>query len=564
MEASTTIRRMMQGNRIIVPDYQRAYSWDTDPENKEHRRQVNAFLIDLEDYLRSEVSTPYYFGHFLYENIGENKYAIIDGQQRLTTITIFLSALFRHLESIRPLTDEELDLREDMLCRRKEYRFSTVQYDNQLYKDYVIEGCKNDRNGIVTTSGNRIADAYDFLYKKVSEMDEEYVIKLMNAVAKASCTTHIVDREAEAIQMFIFQNDRGKKPSNLEVIKALFMYTIHIYGGDETTGLLEEVKSRFENIYRSISSIENFVNEDAVLAHTLKVYYNSLWETDSMERVTAELESNNRLQFIHDFSMYLECSFNNLVMLNKDRINDVNIEGSLLCGNYDIVLPFYIKAYSQGFAISEISKMAKSLGDLMLRDAIVKTRAELQSRLQPVFRDFSSANQIVDRIQEMKDTDDRWLGYWSNASLKPALEANWYGSGSHKLAKIILWKYENYLITKEGKTGYSPISFSSIEKPNLEHIAPQTENGEKEAAGYDTYDDDFRNNYLCSLGNFLLLSGSHNDSIGNKPFEAKRNTYTQLRQQREIQDLTAADHTWTRDKIAKRKQVIVDFFLENL
>lgn len=561
MEASTTIRRMMQGNRIIVPDYQRAYSWDTDPENKDHRRQVNAFLTDLEDYLRSEVSTPYYFGHFLYENIGENRYAIIDGQQRLTTITIFLSVLFRYLENIRPLTDEELDLREDMLCRRKEYRFSTVQYDNQLYKDYVIDGCKNDRNGIVTTSGKRIADAYDFLYKKVSEMDEEYVIKLLNAVAKASCTTHIVNKEAEAIQMFIFQNDRGKKPSNLEVIKALFMYTIHIYGGEEAKGLLEEVKSRFENIYRSISSIENFVNEDAVLSHTLKVYYNSLWESDSMERITAELGSDERLQFIHDFCISLERSFNNLVILNEDRIYDVNIEGSLLCGNYDIVLPFYIKAYTQSFVKSEISKMAKSLGDLMLRDAIVKTRAELQSRLQPVFRNFSSADQIVDRIQEMKDTTDGWLGYWSNASVKSVLEANWY---DHKLAKIILWKYENYLITKEGKAGYSPISFSSIEKPNLEHIAPQTENGEKEAAGYDTYDDDFRNNYLCSLGNFLLLSGSHNDSIGNKPFEAKRNTYTQLRQQREIQDLTVADHTWTRDKIAKRKQVIIDFFLENL
>lgn len=563
MKESTTIRCMMQGNRIIVPDYQRAYSWDTDPEDKDHRRQVNAFLIDLEDYIRSEVPTPYYFGHFLYENIDEDRYAIIDGQQRLTTITIFLSALFRHLKNIRTLTDEEATLYEYMLFRHKGYNFSTVQYDNQLYRDYVIDGCKTDRNGIVTTSGKRIADAYDFLYKKVSEMDEECVVKLINAVANASCTTHIVNGEAEAIQMFIFQNDRGKKPSNLEVIKALFMYTIHIYGKGNTKVLLEEVKSRFENIYRSISSIENFVKEDTVLTNTLRVYYNKLDESDSMGKITAELGSDERLQFIHDFCISLEHSFNNLVRLNNDRIHDVNIEGSLLCGNYDIVLPFYIKAYSQGFATSEISKMAKSLGDLTLRDAIVKTRADLSYRLNGTFKDFDSADQIVERVQQMKDTNDGWWGYWSNASLKPALEANWYG-GSHKLAKIILWKYENYLITKEGKAGYSPISFSSIEKPNLEHIAPQTENGEKEAAGYDTYDDDFRNNYLCSLGNFLLLSGSHNDSIGNKPFEAKRNTYTQLRQQREIQDLTAADHTWTRDKIAKRKQVIVDFFLENL
>ena len=52
MEASTTIRGMIQGNTIFVPDYQRAYSWETDLEGKK-RKQVNVFLEDLEDYLTS-------------------------------------------------------------------------------------------------------------------------------------------------------------------------------------------------------------------------------------------------------------------------------------------------------------------------------------------------------------------------------------------------------------------------------------------------------------------------------------------------------------------------------
>ena len=56
----------------------------------------------------------------------------------------------------------------------------------------------------------------------------------------ASCTTHIVKNEAEAIQMFIFQNNRGKTPSNLEIIKAQFLYNVHLYGGaeDEKADLL--------------------------------------------------------------------------------------------------------------------------------------------------------------------------------------------------------------------------------------------------------------------------------------------------------------------------------------
>ena len=100
MEASTTILGMTGGNIILVPDYQRAYSWDTNEDKSSSKKQVNTFLEDLEDYLHSEVSTPYYFGHFLFERLADHKYAIIDGQQRLTTITIFISALFASIAVI--------------------------------------------------------------------------------------------------------------------------------------------------------------------------------------------------------------------------------------------------------------------------------------------------------------------------------------------------------------------------------------------------------------------------------------------------------------------------------
>lgn len=68
MESSTTIIGMTRGNLIFVPDYQRAYSWDTGKKDSDLKKQVNTFLNDLQDYLRSDVVTPYYFGHFLYDN----------------------------------------------------------------------------------------------------------------------------------------------------------------------------------------------------------------------------------------------------------------------------------------------------------------------------------------------------------------------------------------------------------------------------------------------------------------------------------------------------------------
>ena len=67
--------------------------------------------------------------------------------------------------------------------------------------------------------------------------------------------------------------------------------------------------------------------------------------------------------------------------------------------------------------------------------------------------------------------------------------------------------------------------YEEIEKPQLEHIAPQTPTkGEPIAAGYCEYDDEFKEKYLDCLGNYLLLSASHNCSIGNVPFADKRET----------------------------------------
>ena len=103
MEASTTIRKMMAGNKIVVPAYQRAYSWDTPIEKSDRNRQTDVFVSDLEEYSRSNAISPYYFGHFLFEEKTQY-FNVIDGQQRLTTIVIFLSALFAKLESIRALS----------------------------------------------------------------------------------------------------------------------------------------------------------------------------------------------------------------------------------------------------------------------------------------------------------------------------------------------------------------------------------------------------------------------------------------------------------------------------
>lgn len=119
METSTTIKQMLAGNRIFVPTYQKAYSWETEVEKSNSSKQTNVFLSGLEDYNKSSTTSPYYFGRFLFTETDKRTFAVTVGKQRLTTIVIFLSALFSRLGQIRPLNETELETFEDIIKKNQ-------------------------------------------------------------------------------------------------------------------------------------------------------------------------------------------------------------------------------------------------------------------------------------------------------------------------------------------------------------------------------------------------------------------------------------------------------------
>jgi hypothetical protein len=560
METSTTIRKMMHGNKIVVPSYQRAYSWETPVVGSTKRTHTDIFLTDLEEYKKSGAKSPYYFGHFLFEEKQE-MFCVIDGQQRLTTIVIFLAALFAKLRALRSLSEEEGEAYEDMVRRHSTVRFSTVHYDNQLFKDYVIEQTKADNNGIETESARRIVGAFDFFKKKLTDTTEEYLTTMLIIVSSATCTTHRVQNESEAIQMFIFQNDRGKRPSHLEIIKAQFMYNVHLHGHQDKDALIEEIKNRFEKIYRSIASIEYRIDEDDVLLYTLRVHFNSLWEADALDKIKRELSGSHPIGFIKTFTHSLSISFEHLsTFFGKHERQNMAIHSLVTLGGIAIAIPFVIKAYKFGLEIDDLGRLCGFLESVVLRDRLIGTRADLTSRLNDVFQKFTQDNSdirpIADLIDHLKIATDLWSAYWNNGAFAMSLQ----GGMDHALGKYLLWKYENHL-EKQGNDGYVPTRYDRIISPELEHIAPTAEPLVR-PHGYCDYDEEFVRQYLNCLGNYLLLSKSHNCSVGRVPFREKRETYIHNEQQREIQRLVPENGIWSKEIINNRKTKIIAFIME--
>lgn len=555
---------MLSGKSIAVPNYQRAYSWETDLTDK-NQKQVNTFLSDLQDYVNSQTSTPYYFGHFLFEERNINEYAIIDGQQRLTTTVIFISALYKCLKEIRK-SESLRDFDDDLyvaycntIKQGASYRFSTVEYDNQMFRDYVIDQTIHNRNEIDTVSKERIANAFDFFCNKLSDKTEEELLLLLEAITEASCTTHVVKDESEAVQMFIFQNNRGKEPTKLEIIKAQFMYHIHLHApAEETESILADTTERFEHIYKSISLIENYLDEDNILNYTVKIYRNNLGDISSTDFVNENLNKADSIAFIRDFTRLLASCFTQAAKFLQQERGNMVYHALLVSADKGIMFPFVIKAMRNGMEQDGLNLLAKSLEQIFLRNRIIGTRANLLWRLNKCYQEMgSNAMTVVNHIEWMKNRND-WWGYWNNEELARCLNMGM----NHQTAKFLLWKYENYLIAS-GKSGYSPVRYDSIETPHLEHIAPQTENKEADN-GYCPYDEDFYNRYLECLGNYLLLSGSHNMSLSNGRFQIKRESYTHLQQQLEVQRMTAQDQLWDKDKIRQRHTKIVDYLMQIL
>lgn len=532
---------------IKVPDYQRAYSWDD--------TQIEQFLLDIKEYIDKK-GINYYIGHFLFEKKDNEKIGyIIDGQQRLTTIIIFLSSAFEKIKKLNngELSAEELNIYKSIIENNGEIKFSTVDYDNKLFKERVIYREK----GVVkpdTQSQSRILEAVKYFNKKLEKETIENLINMVKIITNASCTLNEVLNQSEAVQMFIYQNDRGKHPTDLEIIKSLFMYNIHDCS-DNKINDLNYIKEKFETIYKNISYIENLVNENDVLRITLKTYYKNLNES-SIDRIKEDINdkvSKEKLDFIKSFTEELEKNFQYLKYFFEDEKKYLYIHSIITLGINIDLYPFIVGIYRFGINEDDKKKLIESLENLLIRMKIIGSRAYVTYRIGEPYKNFleeGDITSIIDIINEMKISTNYWWGHWNNDKLIASVENGVNGN----IAKFILWKYENSFGDRSFEFRYDK------EKINLEHIAPRIEPDTK-PHGYGDYNDEEFINLIYCLGNLILLSEKHNKSIGNTIFSEKYKTYTYLKQQEEIRNMVSENGTWGKSMIKKRKKKIVDFVM---
>ena len=555
MSNLNSISEILFGNSFLVPGYQRSYSWRVSKEGKE--KEVDQFLSDLKDFIKDLKLSNYYFGHFILKKQENGKFDIVDGQQRLTTITIFLSAALERIKGF----DLSNKIYGALVNLKFPFKLSTVVYDDQLFQDYVIEGRKEAKNSVKTLSQKRIVEAYDFFLKELQKVSDGAVHQLVAAVLNAYCSSVIVENEAEAMRIFIFENNRGKKLTNLDNLKSKLLIRISDdtklseYKKDE---LLKEIIQRFENIYRSILKFEDYLDEDNALKYSLNIHLNKF--SSSLDDLYKELQSEKGIETVRAFTGTLQYCSEILGKFFEESKTNVNLQYVIKLSNEDNVLySFILKSRLSGLSFEDekFLNLLNALESLFVRSRITGTRAYVESRLSDEFSEFNPIK-VVDRINWMKKQNG-WYGYWNDDAFLNSIG----GYIDRYTSKLLLWKYENYLRELDQNSSYGNLLFDDIKGPQLEHIAPITKPTEVPESGYGEYDEEFKRDYLDSIGNHLLLSGRHNGSIGNRPFDEKRKSYSHLYQQREVQEMTKNGEPWYKKQIDDRKNKIIKFLLDS-
>lgn len=539
----------------IIPVYQRAYSWD--------REQWKALLDDLKE--QTQGGNDYFFGNILLETIKEDReYEIIDGQQRLTTLTILIRAILNILrERVKEGVEIDFTIEDKISLYFKSNgnkKLRPVDYDRACYDTLIIDG--SDSFEVSTISQRKIKDAKIFFMKEFQKEKTETILKLLAKIESTQLNTIALAHKKDAALMFELQNNRGKDLTNMEKLKSYFMYQMYVYSlPEETNSNIESISNIFKLIYLLVNDIK--LHEDSILIYHCNAYTKKGYAYRTLEDIKEEYKkSSDKVQWIIKFTEELHTTFSNIKKL--ENCNDIYLTKLRSLKIPAFVYPFFIKGYKYfGHDASKMNKLFHIIEILVFRYNLINSRADIIARLNEILLGFKGDVDNL-KVTLKNKLNESW--YWGDERTKSYLNEWMY---ENSVLNYILWEYESSIQNK----GYV-VGQMKLVNEQIEHISPQKPpNNEKISSGYEVtdkneYTEEFIKDYLNCLGNLMLISGSHNASIGNKPFTEKLNSYKQnplLNQQGEINTLKSGDDNnplWDSVAIRKRHNIILNFAIK--
>lgn len=574
---------------FAVPPYQREYSW-----NKEHWEKLFDDILDNDE--------GYYLGSIICINqtgdaLKIPRLEVVDGQQRLTTISLLYASIYSYLNEKKEKFGEDervelTNLKRKLILKKGNDELRMLpqrqNYNNDDYRAVLSEIRVIDKFDAPKYAGNRkIFRAYRYFKRRIEKLNNgdfenivpvfEYLDKINNAtVVKIEVKTH-----SDAYTLFESLNNTGLPLTAIDLIKNKLLANV----GRSDEKILEKYFEKWMTLLEYLS------DDYGIQERFFRQYYNA-FKHEYEDSVKISLATRSNLIKIYEklistdsekiLTKLIDAGKSYSILIGNSQNSDYNIiekslkELSRIQGAPGYLLLLYLLEEKDTLKLSQ--ENLKDIINLMVSFFVRRNLTDLPPtrdliRLFMIIKDEVRLNKvdpiydiIRNKLIDVSADDDQFEKklkgpiYEENDGVTRFILCSIAEGGMTKETETDLWRVENkkYVWT-------------------IEHIFPQ---GEKIpqcwidmiADGNEKLAKDYQEKYAHTLGN-LTISG-YNSTLGNKCFEEKRDrkdkngNYVGYRNGLKLNEDLAKVEKWNIKQIEKRteksvKQTIELFKLED-
>ncbi|MBU0731750.1 DUF262 and DUF1524 domain-containing protein [Patescibacteria group bacterium] len=524
--------------QFIIPIYQRTYSWNL----IQCKQLWNDILrVSTDDTVPAHfIGSVVYVAAGMYNIAGTNQALVIDGQQRLTTLSLLFLAMVNALKK----SEEKYEVTKRQIMNSflvneyskddKRIKLSLTRHDKEVFRK-LVDGEEISKDEEI----ERIYQNYLFFVTQI-EKGNINLDDLFKGIRKLIIVDIALDREDNPQLIFESLNSTGLDLSQSDLIRN---YVLMGLEPDHQKEIYTKYWLPMESLFIEGQNEEKF---DYFMRGFLTIKTGSIPTLDSVYTTYKQYifgrEIEEVVADVHKFSKYYA-----KLEFNKEEDNQINeIINNIRTLKVEVAYPFLMSVYDDYenniITKEDFIEVLKLVECYVFRRAICgiptnslnKTFANLYKEIEPEnYIESLMANFILRESYHRLPKDSEF---------------------KEELAKKDVYNFRNsgYLFEKiEHHNNKERVNLDDL---SVEHIMPQTLTPQwKEALGEDFQR--IQSEYLHTIGN-LTLTG-YNSDMSNKSFTEKRDMQKGFKESsvRLNKDLIDLD-TWNEETIKQRAETL--------